>query len=192
MQRGLMYTYIYNMLRKAGQVAAAGVTAAAGGVAYIEHAYPRFRRAQAVDPSRQYKVGSVRHRFGRATVDTQIFYPCVGGAGAVPDGDSRYYMRDAAVDGFAAISKSVPSQLVQLMVSRKPHHCHVHATPVACQDQPRFPVVVFSHGLFGKYVQQAARRTQPSRPFQLTTSLPNSARRCTPHCAQTWRARASS
>mmetsp|Transcript_30607 Transcript_30607/g.50548 ORF Transcript_30607/g.50548 Transcript_30607/m.50548 type:complete len:411 (-) Transcript_30607:236-1468(-) len=90
-------------------------------------------------------VGATKVRLHDTTASCQIHYPTEQSSSS--SGEFRSYFRPEAVEGMADYARSDPRLLAFL--SAKRHPCDMDANPISNDDDKKFPLVLFSHGIAG-------------------------------------------
>ena len=109
--------------------------------------YPAFPTSPS-DLVGEFRVGAIRARIPGA-VSCQIHYPTLDCNASSSSSSSSFtpYMRPATVQGIADYSRQSPHLLSFL--SQRAHPCIMNASPMVGDDNKKFPIVIFSHGLGG-------------------------------------------
>ena len=151
-------------VRAAGGLASAGVSACV----YVRMSWPKFPTSEERRKRTgfAYDVGSTRLRLranNRTTVAMQIFYPCETALLDPPHSD-QLYCSTPVVEGLSEALGNLDYRFFyDYLIGDRSHHLPVNAPPTmpassttnsAIQPQQsnrqkKWPVVIFSHGLYG-------------------------------------------
>ncbi len=97
-------------------------------------------------PSGPFDVSTTFYRFPNS-VQSKVFYPCL--TDNSENLKKANYVRESVIKGLATFSQYLPEFLIKNVLSTTNHPYWYNAVPAPPPTKEGWPILVFSHGLFG-------------------------------------------